>query len=371
MFSIGRYAASFFTCPCSQCKQNVGDAERRVPYAVSLVSGCNRPASNVLKVIVSSLAQRSTLTADNTVTFTVCMSVLHSNHSDYQQLVETIEMNRLFGAERFVFYNMSSSSDVQLVLDSYSRDGILDVIPWHSLPMSSRDENKLDGGLAPLEVHYFGQVAALNDCLYRNMRRSTFVLVSDADELVVSRDVTSGLSWNAMLESATRDWLSDRRNAELFPGVYMIRQTFFRVGWPLPAKHKTNLAEWLTAPTNSSLVINAIKREHHIYPYGIRSKYFIRSRAAVMLGIHFPFKTLTSSVRTVRVNASTGLLHHYRMKSVNGKKRKFIYDTWMKQFSTDLVQRLNSRRKAITELQNHPQNFNSNVLLRIFYQWLW
>ena len=71
--------------------------------------------------------------------FTVCLPPLF-NFSDHMRLVEAIEVNRLFGAQRFVFYNYSTGSDVVKYMRSYAEDGIAMVIPW-PLP-SRRDENR-------------------------------------------------------------------------------------------------------------------------------------------------------------------------------------------------------------------------------------
>jgi len=47
------------------------------------------------------------------------------------------------------------------------------------------------------DVHYFAQLAALNDCLYRVMFRARFVVLVDLDEVLVPR---RRRHWRPMLE---------------------------------------------------------------------------------------------------------------------------------------------------------------------------
>ncbi|XP_053377892.1 uncharacterized protein LOC128547951 [Mercenaria mercenaria] len=95
--------------------------------------------------------------------FAVCLSPLYFNYSRAYELAEWIELNRILGAEKFVVYNISTSTNVDQVLGYYSRQGLVNVVQWQ-LPMrvSTYPKSK-----EPAEIHYFGQTAALNDCLFR------------------------------------------------------------------------------------------------------------------------------------------------------------------------------------------------------------
>jgi len=66
--------------------------------------------------------------------------------------------------------------------------GLVEVIPW---PLSrflrvSRSWLVKDG---PGDLHYFGQIPALNDCLYRYMYRSAYVALHDTDELILPQSL--------------------------------------------------------------------------------------------------------------------------------------------------------------------------------------
>lgn len=48
------------------------------------------------------------------------------------------------------------------------------------------------------EIGYFGQTAALNDCLYRNMYKSKFVLFNDIDEIILP---VKDWDWSSLMEN--------------------------------------------------------------------------------------------------------------------------------------------------------------------------
>lgn len=66
--------------------------------------------------------------------------------------------------------------------------GLVEVIPW----TVSRFVNVSRGWQpeqSPGDLHYFGQIAALNDCLYRYMYQSRYVALQDIDELILPQSV--------------------------------------------------------------------------------------------------------------------------------------------------------------------------------------
>ncbi|KAK2145677.1 hypothetical protein LSH36_664g01040 [Paralvinella palmiformis] len=139
-----RYAPAMFICPVIR---------HDPPYAVSLVtSKCARP-SHVLPVHgPSHLKPRAT--------FTVCVSPLNKHYDDIHSLVEFIEMNLILGADKIVFYNHTTGPHLDRYLSHYVSIGVVDVIPW-KIPVAV-DPDPPDPRIAP-EIHYFGQVVALNE----------------------------------------------------------------------------------------------------------------------------------------------------------------------------------------------------------------
>ncbi|XP_041094443.1 beta-1,4-galactosyltransferase galt-1-like [Polyodon spathula] len=120
-----------------------------------------------------------------TYEFAVCISVMFKNYSNVLQFIQTIEMHRLLGVQKVFIYRTSSSQALDTVLGHYIKDGIVEVIPWQitSFINVSHSWKPEAGG----ELHYNGQIATLNDCIYRNMYTSRYVALTDLDEIIIPR----------------------------------------------------------------------------------------------------------------------------------------------------------------------------------------
>lgn len=91
---------------------------------------------------------------------------------------------RLLGVDRVVIYNTSCGPELDRLLQSYSKEGFLEVVPWpidkHLVPSYGWLHSQSGG-----DVHYFGQQTTLNECIYRSMERSRYVLLNDIDEIIM------------------------------------------------------------------------------------------------------------------------------------------------------------------------------------------
>lgn len=131
--------------------------------------------------------------------FTVCISNLFGNYNNVLQYTQTLEMYRLLGVGRVVVYNTSCGPDLDRLLKSYIQEGFVDVISWpidHYITPSYSWTPDTGG-----EIHYFGQLTTLNDCVYRYMYRSRYVLLNDIDEIIVPYQHTSLTSAVGMLQA--------------------------------------------------------------------------------------------------------------------------------------------------------------------------
>ncbi|XP_073338880.1 glycosyltransferase family 92 protein F13G3.3-like [Pagrus major] len=116
--------------------------------------------------------------------FTVCVSNLFGDYNNVLQYAQTLEMYRLLGVNRVVIYKTSCGPDLDRLLQSYSQEGFVEIVPW---PID-RHLNPSRGWLFSEhggDVHYFGQLTTLNECIYRSMDRSRYVLLNDIDEIVM------------------------------------------------------------------------------------------------------------------------------------------------------------------------------------------
>uniref|UniRef100_UPI0037E80E5E glycosyltransferase family 92 protein F13G3.3-like isoform X2 n=1 Tax=Semicossyphus pulcher TaxID=241346 RepID=UPI0037E80E5E len=116
--------------------------------------------------------------------FTVCVSNLFGGYNNVLQFAQTLEMYRLLGVDRVVIYNTSCGPELDRLLQSYSRTGFVEVVPWPIDLFMNPSRGWLfsqSGG----DIHYFGQLTTLNECVYRSMDRSRYVLLNDIDEIIM------------------------------------------------------------------------------------------------------------------------------------------------------------------------------------------
>ncbi|KAJ8369347.1 hypothetical protein SKAU_G00093750 [Synaphobranchus kaupii] len=138
--------------------------------------------------------------------FTVCISTMYGNYSNLLQVVQSMEMYRLLGVGRVAVYKNSCSPEVQKALDYYKARGFVEVVPW---PVTSFI-NVSPGwrkSHSPGDLHYYGQIPALNDCLYRYMYRTKYVALHDIDELILPLQVED---WNQLLERLEQKYSRDK-----------------------------------------------------------------------------------------------------------------------------------------------------------------
>uniref|UniRef100_A0A4W5RFY5 Glycosyltransferase family 92 protein n=1 Tax=Hucho hucho TaxID=62062 RepID=A0A4W5RFY5_9TELE len=115
--------------------------------------------------------------------FTVCWSNLFGEYNNVLQVTQTLEMYRLLGVQHVVVYNTSCGPDLERLLQSYTQEGFVEVVPWpidqHMNPSRGWQLSEHGG-----DIHYYGQLTTLNDCVYRHMYQSRYVLLNDIDEII-------------------------------------------------------------------------------------------------------------------------------------------------------------------------------------------
>jgi len=297
------------------------------PYAVSLVtSKCARP-SHVLPVHgPSHLKPRAT--------FTVCVSPLNKHYDDIHSLVEFIEMNLILGADKIVFYNHTTGPRLDRYLSHYVSIGVVDVIPW-KIPVAV-DPDPPDPRIAP-EIHYFGQVVALNECLYRYMYSSRYLVYTDLDEIIVPR---SHDSWRGMMKHLDRLRTGSTRSRGT-RGAFLFRNAFFRIDWPDEGADRS-ADEQLRLKT-----LLKLRREDEIWPFYQRTKYILVPKAVLQIGIHYVFEFVHSGINHKEVPADVALLHHYREWSGNNSGTLGVVDKEMLRFADPLRQSVRAVHRTL------------------------
>ena len=103
----------------------------------------------------------------------ICIAPLFGNIR-VDDLVEFLELSQLLGASYFTFYDFEIADNVRKVLKYYESKGLVEVLSW-----------KLPSYITGEDVHYFGQIFAMQDCLFRSINHLNFVAFNDLDEFIV------------------------------------------------------------------------------------------------------------------------------------------------------------------------------------------
>ena len=165
---------------------NCRNPTAKFPKWVALIpTKANSTASNatsVGKVRVQRTPEK--LPANNTAIHSCVAPLFKWNNSDH--LLEWMEFNLILGVNHFTFYLHSASSAVRQILELYRQRGVVTIVPWQLPPIFPVTFESL-WPPSKTRLHYGGQIGAYNDCLYRNMHRAKWLMVTDLDELIVPK----------------------------------------------------------------------------------------------------------------------------------------------------------------------------------------
>ncbi|XP_045193716.2 uncharacterized protein LOC123549585 isoform X2 [Mercenaria mercenaria] len=269
-----RYNAVLFQCMLPQSVE--------LPTHVSLVSRSCETPMNLLDIqyVRSPYVDKHR--------FTVCLSPLNFRYNRDYEIIEWVELNRILGADKFIIYNYSSAINVARVLDYYSERGLTEVVQWN-LPVGVDTwprENKT------VEIYYFGQIAALHDCLYRNKGVSEFIVNLDVDEFIIPHGINV-TKWSDMLMQLKQD-----------SNVYLFRNTFFKKEWNNVGIEIQNKS---LVDKHRLVTLQKLQHETEIFSPRSRSKYFAKADGVFQVMIHeVPW------MKNAYVPIEIRLLHHYR-----------------------------------------------------------
>lgn len=199
----------------------------------------------------------------------------------------------------------------------YSRTSEVEVHPWH-LPMKT-DTWPPTGDP---EVHYFAQMAALNDCLYRHKNSSKYLVFTDLDEFIIPYKHDN---WSQLIAHR----LSQNANSAAFH----FKCIFFRKEWQKSSKQFEAIAE-----NFKSVILRHTMRESEYLPYGTRSKYIINPKLTSIVGVHQVWK-ISGNVDSVPESEAS--LHHYRTwERPNDPQPRVEDDRAIRKFGSRLAGRL-------------------------------
>ncbi|XP_052269827.1 beta-1,4-galactosyltransferase galt-1-like isoform X1 [Dreissena polymorpha] len=247
--------------------------------------------------------------------FTACLMPLFGNFSDAHSLVEWVELNLLLGAEKFFVYDNSSAENIRCVLKMYAERNIVEIVQW---PIPVKD------------VHYVGQIAQLQDCLFRNKPESEFIVNVDMDEFIIPR------------KDNVRTWSDFVANSS--SGAFIFRNTFF-----LKETYDENSSSNALAKQFKLYSLLLSKHEPKVWVHGQRSKYIARTSMVTWLRVH---DVLQSSSQIDLVSEDQAMLFHYRYwENKNVNTDNFVTDeTVIRKYGETLVANV---KRTWTEIEAH------------------
>lgn len=251
------------------------------------------------------------------VNFTVCLhKAFINNYGNVAEFVEWIELNRLFGAQRFIIFNYTGNSTLHPYLDYYRANGMIALHQWpikkfhHQIPL------------------YGAQGALINDCIYKSMFVSKNLMLLDVDEIMVPHQ--------------QKTWEETLQKQETCHGAtdYLVRNSFFYKTYKIDDEYERN--NTLKSYNIQSLAITL--RMNYTFPCPIRSKIIMRPDAVRYAGVHYAHQ-LKGGEQAQRccIPPNQMLMHHYRywLKNANDSlpPGKNFRQGWEPGWDEDVVDR--------------------------------
>ncbi|KAK0149184.1 hypothetical protein N1851_010295 [Merluccius polli] len=255
-------------------------------------------------------------------------------------LIQSMEMLRLLGVTKVVVYKTSCNAHTQKVLDYYESTGFMDVIAW---PLSSRlnVSRGWQPAVSPGQLHYYGQVAALNDCMYRYMYLSRYIGLHDIDEIIIPQAVDS---WKDLMPLLEQTHKVDRG--------YMFENFVFPISiFGAPPTHAGHQGKGWPQ-------VEGVNILDHLYyePLDTQSfhnfKILVNPRAVRITSVHgLP----DSAHGCVRVPSDVARMHHTRAPVKTGlKPEELTFDGRLLDYRDRLVPAVNAVLEKSGLLQPDP-----------------
>ncbi|XP_015675485.1 uncharacterized protein LOC107291047 [Protobothrops mucrosquamatus] len=213
--------------------------------------------------------------------FTICMSTMFGNYDNVLQFVQSMELYSLLGVQKVTIYKNSCSPLMDKVLDYYISKGIVEIIPW-PIHLYLNVSSHWHYSMEKKDLGYYGQLTALNDCIYYNMYKSKYLLLIDPDEFILPR---MDADWKSLMQRLEKEYPGT--------GVFLFENRVFRR--TVFSKTPFNFLAWTTVPG-----INVFEHIHR-EPKDIRNfnnmKMILDPTTVIQTSVHSPLKQLGASVQ--------------------------------------------------------------------------
>lgn len=121
---------------------------------------------------------------------------------NYKQVIEVIEIAKLYGVEHIVIYVTSSTLFIKSILNYYMISKFVELIPF-----CFNSEIKF--------VHQKAQIEKINDVLYRYMYNTKYIIFNDIDEIIIPLNFYNYMSFLTYIDNHSSDMYLFK--SKLFP----------------------------------------------------------------------------------------------------------------------------------------------------------
>ncbi|KAM8721451.1 hypothetical protein ACLKA7_007343 [Drosophila subpalustris] len=354
-----RVFPTLISCPLPKAKSKT-NSNQEVPEMVSLVSDrCDR-AKNLLRVVHETDEVRSTTQIaksppgnasekqlpekEKPLRFMVCLKAMDFPYTDMSwRLIEWLELVRLLGVDKVVFYDAQMHANMTRVLDDYkaSSPGFVEVRPmslgrgephsprhFHHYAMDSDGFNRILNEMIPY-----------NDCYYRNIYKYDYIGLFDIDEVIMP--LGNVTNWNDLIKLAYRVPDYERDSSKCKDWVsFCFRNVYFPRYVERPKVYKQ-------LPSYYYMLQHVERVQEHCDRYSA-TKCLHSTKYAIGLHNHFPLhRAETGECDAKSVPIEFAQLHHYREPDNKTRLINPIIDDNIWRFQPQLQQRVYAKYEKL------------------------
>ena len=244
-----------------------------------------------------------------------------------QDIVQYIEIHKLFGVELFIIYIQDVSQSVRNILESYVAEGTVDLIEWNLKADMSRISRD------------YGQIATIHECLYRNRGRVKYLGFSDFDEVFMPR---TNLSLPDILDKIDGSKIGSFR----FLHVFMHESSKIHKEQPQLKCNKVTIPVYFKKYHRSNY--DDSRGYTGINNLGSKAKVFVKPEGIIGLTRHSMYLgeggQFAEGYKEIDVSGENALLFHYRNRVPRGmERRQVVTDFTMDKYKSKLMSALNDK----------------------------
>ncbi|XP_015914554.1 beta-1,4-galactosyltransferase galt-1-like [Parasteatoda tepidariorum] len=236
----------------------------------------------------------------------VCVRPLF-NYTDSFHIAEFVAYYEALGIDRLTFYKYDISDDIDVLIYELQKNNYaIELLPW-SLPKDIES------------MWALGQIASINDCIFRHSGISDYVVVVDLDEFITPRHV---MNLTQLLSLHDLNWKHF--------SSFIFRSCVFCLEYE---------QDLLPLVIPKFITQTRIHRQKLIYPYMVRTKYIVKPEHVIVAGVHHVWE-LILGYQECFIPANQALVHHYRANLCIGKNKsleKGVIDVMSRKYLNSLL----------------------------------